>query len=207
MFTTPPVCLKPPAMAFDGLVMRDVKEGQRGPKRALLATEAGELVVKTFRQPTTSPYGSSCYDKESSESRQSFAVLVMDELSDRFLALDAWAKEYVEEHSQRLLGKKLNTEQVEKAYVSCLKKRADSPELLRLKLNTAEPKPCRFWSLKKEETEPPTSCEDQPWQLRNLFSHLWVMGAGAQCEIGLVCLVTDAMVMQRSRVCPDFDFD
>ena len=106
------------------------------------------------------------------------------------------------------LGKKLNTEQVEKAYVSCLKKRADSPELLRLKMNTAEPKPCRFWSPANEEVEPPTSWEDQPVQLRNLFSHLWVMGAGMQCEFGLVCLVTDAMVMRRSRVCPeDFDCD
>ena len=74
-------------------------------------------------------------------------------------------------------------------------------------MNTAEPKPCRFWDPRKQETEQPTSWDDQPLQLRVMFSHLWVMGAGAQCEFGLVCLVTDAMVMQRNRVCPDFDFD
>ena len=200
-------CPKPLAMAIDGLVLRDCSESKHGPKRSLLTTEAGERVHKMFRQPTTSPYGPSSYDRESSESRQSIAVLVTDELSDQFLALDQWAKAYVEEHSGRLLGKKLNKQQVDKAYVSCIKKRADGPELLRLKMNMAEPKPCRFWSPAKEEVEPPTSWEDQPVQLRILFSHIWVMGAGAQCEFGLVCLVTDAMVMQRSRVCPDFDFD
>ena len=98
---------------------------------------------------------------------------------------------------------------MKKGYVSCLKKRADGPELVRLKLNMAEPRPCRFWNKAKEQVAPPASWGEQPLQLRVLVSHLWVMGSGAQAEFGLLCLVVDAMCERPEGVaCPEgFDCD
>ena len=190
-------------MAIDGLVLRDPKESQRGPKRALLYTATGERLKQAFRRPTTSPFGPTSYERESLETRKGFAVLVTEELSDFFTSLDVWARAYVQEHSKRLFGKELNEEQVAKAYVSCLKKREDAPELVRLKINMAEPKACLFWNKAKEEIEPPGSWEDLPVKMNVLVSHLWVMGTGAQVQFGLVCIVEDVMVMRKTRVCPE----
>ena len=184
------------------LVLRDPKESQRGPKRAALFTAAGGAYRHAFTKATSSPYGPSSYDRESSETRKTLAVLVTEEISEFFMALDVWAKGYVALHSKRLLGQKLSEEQVAGVYVSCLKKRADCPDLARLKINMAEPRVCRFWNKAREPTPPPGSWEDLRVKMQVHLSHLWIMGSGAQVECGLMCVVEHAMVLPQVCECP-----
>ena len=109
------------------------------------------------------------------------------EMSEFFTKLDVWAKQYIEEHSERLLGKPLTKEQVEQGYVSCVKESPGKPPLLKLKINMAHSaKPCRFWHPDGSEAPWPQDFA-MPFQLRVKVSHLWIMGA-ARAEFGFVCL-------------------
>ncbi len=118
---------------------------------------------------------------------------LMQELSELFTQRDVWAKTYIEQESERLLGKQLTKEQVESGYVSCVKENPGKPPLLKLKLNMPNSaRPCRFWNPDGSEAPWP-----QDWvmsfQIRIKVSHLWIMGAKERAEFGFVCLLEDAM--------------
>ena len=163
----------------------------RGNKTATLL-DGTQRLVQTFAEPARCLFGPSNFDKDESAARQGIPFELTQEMSEFFTKLDVWAKQYIEEHSERLLGKVLTKDQVEAAYVSCVKESTGKPPLLKLKINMSHSaKPCRFWHPDGSEAPWPQDFA-MPFQLRVKVSHLWIMGA-ARAEFGFVCLLEDAM--------------
>ena len=124
-------------------------------------------------------------------------------MSEFFTKLDVWAKTYIEEQSERLLGRPLTRDQVEQGFVSCVKQSPGKPPLLKLKVNmTNSATPCRFWHPEGSEAPWPQDWAMPP-QIRIKVSHLWIMGAAPRAEFGFVCLLEDAM---SQRVVHAFPF-
>ena len=173
----------------------------RGNKTATLLNGSQRL-VQTFAEPARCLFGPSTFDKDEGAARQGIPFELTQEMSEFFTKLDITAKTLIEQESERLLGKVLTKDQVEAAYVSCVKESPGKPPLLKLKINMAHSaKPCRFWHPDSSEAPWPQDFA-MPFQLRVKVSHLWIMGA-ARAEFGFVCLLEDAM---SQRVVHAFPF-
>ena len=117
----------------------------RGNKTATLL-DGTQRLVQTFAEPARCLFGPSTFDKDESGQRQVIFFELTQEMSEFFTKLDVWAKTYIEEQSERLLGRPLTRDQVEQGFVSCVKQSPGKPPLLKLKVNmTNSAKPCRFW--------------------------------------------------------------
>ena len=164
----------------------------RGNKTATLLNGSQRL-VQTFAEPARCLFGPSTFDKDEGAARQGIPFELTQEMSEFFTKLDITAKTLIEQESERLLGKVLTKDQVEAAYVSCVKESPGKPPLLKLKLNMSHSaKPCRFWHPDGSEAPWPQDWAI-PFQIRIKVSHLWVMGSGPRAEFGFVCLLEDAM--------------
>ena len=164
----------------------------RGNKTATLL-DGTQRLVRTFAEPARCLFGPSNFDKDESAARQGIPFELTQEMSEFFTMLDVTAKTLIEQESERLLGKALTKDQVEQAYVSCVKETPGKPPLLKLKINMPHSaKPCRFWHPDGSEAPWPQDW-GMPFQLRVKVSHLWIMGAGPRAEFGFVCLLEDAM--------------
>ena len=171
----------------------------RGNKTATLL-DGSQRLVQTFAQPARCLFGPSNFDKDESAARQGIPFELTQEMSEFFTKLDVWAKQYIEQESERLLGKPLTKEQVEQGYVSCVKESPGKPPLLKLKINMAHSaKPCRAWHPDGSEAPWPQDWA-LPFQIRIKVSHLWMMGGAPRAEFGFVCLLEDAMP-QRVGAC------
>ena len=149
--------------------------------------------MQTFAEPARCLFGPSNFDKDESAARQGIPFELTQEMSEFFTKLDILAKTLIEQESERLLGKVLTPEQVEAAYVSCVKETPGKLPLLKLKINMQHSaKPCRFWNPDGSEAPWPQDWA-LPFQIRIKVSHLWIMGTGPRAEFGFVCLLEDAM--------------
>ena len=173
----------------------------RGNKTATLL-DGNQRLVNSFNEPARCLFGPSTFDKDESAARQGVPFELTQELSEFFSRLDVWAKTYIEQESERLLGKQLTTAQVEAGYVSCVKETPGKSPLLKLKLNMQHSaKPCRFWHA--DGTEAPWPLDWAiPFQIRVKVSHMWIMGAKERAEFGFVCLLEDAMAKQQPAAFP-----
>ena len=164
----------------------------RGNKTATLL-DGTQRLVQTFAEPARCLFGPSTFDKDESAARQGIPFELTQEMSEFFTKFDVWAKQYIEQESERLLGKVLTKDQVEAAYVSCVKESPGKSPLLKLKINMSHSaKPCKFWHPDGSEAPWPQDWA-MPFQIRIKVSHLWIMGAAARAEFGFVCLLEDAM--------------
>ena len=124
-------------------------------------------------------------------------------MSEFFTSLDVWAKDYIEKHSERLLGKQLTKDQIDGAYCNCVKEfTVSKAPLLKLKINMHNSmKPCRFWNADGSQADWPQDwCV--PFKMRIKISHLWVMGVKERSECGFVCLIEDAMPQHIQHAFP-----
>ena len=92
----------------------------RGNKTATLL-DGSQRLVQTFTQSARCLFGPSNFDKDESAARQGIPFELTHQMSEFFSTLDVWAKTYIEQESERLLGKPLTPDQVEQGYVSCVK--------------------------------------------------------------------------------------
>ena len=102
------------------LTLSPLNINSRGNKTATVL-DGGQRLVHTFTEPARCLFGPSNFDKDESAQRQGIPFELTQEMSEFFTELDVWAKGYIEQESERLLGKPLSKEQVEQGYVSCVK--------------------------------------------------------------------------------------
>ena len=88
--------------------------------------------------------------------RQGIPFELTQKMSEFFTDLDAWAKDYVEKESERLLGKQLTKDQIDCAYCSYVKESPGKQPLLKFKINMPNSaKPCRIWNSDGSQAEWP----------------------------------------------------
>ena len=127
------------------LTLQNIVVNTRGGKASVVLRD-GERFTQTFELPVESPFQPGNHDKDDSALRQNIVFRCNDELAKFFEELDAWAIEYITEHSERLLGKELPAGQVRANFVSSVKQSDGRPPLVKCKLNMpGSNKPTRCW--------------------------------------------------------------
>ena len=117
------------------LSLSNLNINSRGNKTAILLN-GSERLEHTFNEPARCLFGPSTFDKDEQAPRQGIPFELTQEMSEFFTSLDVWAKDYIEKHSERLLGKQLTKDQIDCAYCSCVKESsASNAPLLKLKIN------------------------------------------------------------------------
>ena len=83
----------------------------RGSKSAIVLRD-NDRFAHVFEQPVECPFAPGSYDRDESALRQNIVFRPTSEMEGFFAKLDAWAVDYMTEHSERLLGKQLTREQI-----------------------------------------------------------------------------------------------
>ena len=147
-----------------------------------------------FEQPAESPFAPGNHDKDDSALRQYIVFRLNEEIESFFNELETWAPPYIEEHSERLLGKTLTPEQVDFGLVRNVKRAEGRQPLVKFKLNMpGSSKPTRCWDENKCPVEWISDWVGKSIKLKMFVSHLWVMGSGSKAEFGFVVIVTGAL--------------
>ena len=187
-------------MAFAKIELADPQVNAKGAKFCPLLSE-GQKLTKTFgsqQAPLRSQWGPSCFDNSDS-GRKNFDLLCDESMISFLTALDTWAKGYIKEHSQRILGKQLTAEQIEDSYRPVLQQKGSYPANLRCKINISGGRKTRLWSTDGTERDPPDSWQGAMYAARVEFSHLYLMG---QRDCGIVVNLTDLQVFDQPVACP-----
>ena len=178
-----------------------VNISQRGSKSDVLLNGADRVVVN-FKNPIQCLFAPSTFERDLDAARQSLPMSLTEEVADYFKDLDQKCIDLVQKDSERILGKQLTNEQVEAAYVSCVKT-TPKGTMVKLKINIPNSqRTCRFWNKDGSAGEWPSDWHGAELRCQVLCNHLWIMGTGTRAEFGLVCLLTDAMVEERSYAFP-----
>ena len=120
------------------------------------------------------------------------------EITDWFAEFDTWAKDYLQQNSERLFGQLLTTEQVDYQYISCLKEGKGCKFKINMQ-NSA--RPCCFWNADASEAAWPLDWNSN-FAVKVKISHLWHMGSGAKLEYGFVMLLEDACQQKVTHAFP-----
>ena len=184
------------------LSISGINVSSRGSKSALIFKD-NERFGHVFEQPTECVFQPGSYDRDEAALRQNVVFRPTQEMEQFFTQLDEWAVDYLTEQSERLFGKTLTKEQVSFGYVPVLKKPEGKLPLAKFKINMpGSQRPLRCWTEDKEPADFIQDWAGRSMLLKILMSHLWIMGSGARAEFGLVCLLTNAMVEERSYASP-----
>ena len=178
----------------------DPQVNAKGAKFAPLTCD-GQKLTKTFgsqQAPLRTQFGPSSFDNSDS-GRKNFDLICDGAMTSFLSELDSWAKRYIEEHSQRILGKPMTAEQVSDSYRSLLQQRGSYPANLRCKINISGSKKTRLWSADGVEREPPESWQSAMYAAKVEFSHLYLMG---QRDCGIVVNITDLQIFDQPVTCP-----
>ena len=104
-----------------------------------------------------------------------------------FKRLDAWTKDYVHSHAERLLKKATTREDIEAGYHSPVSRHGEYLPLLRTKITVDGPKTCKFWDSKGKLRDAPDDWKSVGLRPALSVSHLYIMGK----QFGCVILCTD----------------
>ena len=179
--------------------LSDPQVNAKGAKFCPLLNE-GQKLTQTFgtqEAPLRTQWGPSSLD--SSEARKNFDLLCDEAMISYLTALDKWAKKYIQEHSQRILGKPITAEQVEDSYKPLVQQKGSYPANLRCKINLSGPRKTRLWSAEGSERDPPASWQSAMHAAKVEFSHLYLMG---QRDCGIFVNLTDLQVFDQPMECP-----
>jgi len=172
------------------LSVDDVFCSKRGSKLAKLVDDGHECIYMPDAFLRT-PFAPTTFDKDPTATRLNLQLSIDDAaVEEQILAFDAWAVQYLTEHSERLFKKPMSREQVEAGYSSCLRsssKEGFSP-LLKVKLDTQGRHAVCYWDANGGAAEPPEEWREISVKPRLHLSHLWVMGT----QFGFVIRITDA---------------
>ena len=168
----------------------------RGAKSCTLTGKDGDKVIFTLGsqdQPTNSPFGASSYNDEAT-TRKTIDFRLTPEQEAEWSEFDAWAVDYLTEHSERLFKKKLERAQVSEHYRSPVSKKDPYPATLRCKINVAGKAEVRCWRFDGERATLPEDLRVSDLVPRLHLSHLWVMGR----DFGFVLNVLDLCLLDGS---------
>ena len=122
-----------------------------------------------------------------------------DAVQTYFSTLDDWIVKTLATDPKKYFGQDLTLEQIQHRYSSPVKTSMQGWTHLKAKMNLTGRSQVRCWDTEtRKPRKPPadwTSCEVQPFfEIRGL----WMMAK----EFGLVVEMTDALITERSAVCP-----
>ena len=175
-------------------VLGDVQVTPKGSKRCTLATSDGKDVTFTSEQLVLTPFGPSSFDKDPNAVRMSLDLRTAEgegTLEQFFGDLDAWAVQYLTEHSDRIFKRVMTREQV--IATPSIKQKASFQPLVRAKMDTTGRRAACFWTPENVARDPPADWKSTLFRLNVHVSNLWIMGA----SFGLVCNVTDLQIVRE----------
>ncbi len=174
--------------------LRDVFTTKHGAKIASFRDGENDLVYQP-NEFLRVPFEPSTWDKDPTSLRLNLVLETTPQMVEEFQKFDNWLINYIAEHSERLLKKRLTVEQVRSNYSSCIKASDKYPATLKTKIDLGVGKNVTYcWSRESHERakprEPPEHWRQYKVSPRLHITHLWIMGA----TFGAVVRVTDAML-------------
>ena len=175
----------------------DVISTSRGSKVALLKGDCtGNQCIYVPPSHLRVPFEPGNFDKDPSATRLNLVLECDDDLQAEICKFDAWAVQYITEHSERLLKRNMSYEQVAAGYSSCMKHPQSSSRTLgknfkptlKTKIDLGDRRGLRCWNPNGEIISTPTTWRGSKIRPRIHYSHLWIMGS----QYGCVLKVTDA---------------
>jgi len=173
--------------------LRDVFVTRHGAKIAGIKDGEGELIY----QPNVFlrvPFEPSTFDKDPNATRLNLILETTPQVQEAFQQFDEWLIQYLAEHSERILKKRLTVEQVRANYSSPIRTSDKYPATLKVKMHTAGTNEVCLWhnlcSRPKPQTEAPARWRDYRVSPRLHVCHLWIMGS----TFGPVVRITDALL-------------
>ena len=172
--------------AFSTWSLGDQLVTPKGGKICLLSSNGSRVTLQPSAIPVLTPFAPSTFYKQLS-GRINLSLQCSDAMIAYFECLDAWTKDYVHAHAERLLKEPTTREEIEAGYHSPVSRSGEYLPLLRTKITLDGPKVCKFWG---SDGKPRAVPED--WKYVGLrpaisISHLYIMGK----EFGWVILCTD----------------
>ena len=108
-------------------------------------------------------FGASSWDRNMETIRRNLDFdLAEGETLERLKAIDAWALDYITEHSERLLKKRLSHAEVQNGY-SPLTRTYGSCHSVKTKINIRGPRAATYWDDKGQQIHEPPA--DHEWTL------------------------------------------
>ena len=144
-------------------------------------------------------FGASTFDKNVDAIRRNLDFdLGEGETLERLKAIDAWALDYITEHSERLLKKKLSRADVTNGYTP-LVRTYGSCSSVKTKINIRGPRAATYWDDKGQQVhEPPAegTWQDFAYTVQCGLPQLWIMQGtfGLLLETTALCLQAPAAV-------------
>jgi len=194
--------------------LADLYTSKLGRKSARLREkDTHDPVIHVSKKLMIAPFGPSlAFEKTNGDTRRLTLPIRCDDLSTLafFETLDVWALLYLEENSERLLGRKMTAEQVRASYKPCLRVKDNGKyePLLHAKITLGGDDPTRFWDENKQQRDPPeltaSAWQRSPAQYRFSVPQLWIMAG--QC--GFLVNITDCKIFPdddraiKDRECP-----
>jgi hypothetical protein len=185
----------------------DVICTSRGSKVAKLS-DNGKLCVYTPSSCLRVPFEAGTFDKDPCAQRLNLIIECDDELQEDIYKFDAWIVQYICEHSERLLKRKMSLEQVTAGCCSCLKSAPAGKNFnptLKTKINLNGYSAIRCWNVDGQAASLPYTWRGLNIRPRLHFSHLWIMGQ----QFGVVLKSLDAELVESNqpggnefRICP-----
>ncbi len=177
------------------LSIDDTVTTTRGTKMARIRDGADQNCIFMPKAKLRVPFAPSSFDAAKTgggNNRLNLQLSVDDAETVRELQkFDRWLIEYLAEHSERILKRKLTKEQVEAGYLSCLKPGAkDLPPLLKTKIDLEGRHAVHCWDQDGNDKGqvPPDEWRGSYIEARVHISHLWQMAN----QYGVVMRLTDA---------------
>jgi hypothetical protein len=183
--------------SFSNWSLADVHLNAKGAKTCQL-TAGGRPMHRSSGGFCSAPFGPSNFDKDPLATRQNLELRIPADLETYFDEVDSWMLSYLETNSMRIFKKELSKEQVRDAYHPTVKRQGDYPPLLRLKIDSAGRRACRYWTVDQKTRDAPEDWRGAELKVMFHLSHLWIMGTSC----GLVLNATDLLVQESSSAFP-----
>ena len=122
------------AQVFEQFALADQFVTSRGTKICVLTCDAAPVRAIPTKTPMTAPFEPGNFDKTAS-ARQTLVFCCNPETEEYFKSLDAWAIDYITEHSERLFKKTLTREQIIEGYTSAISQKGNYPTQFKTKIN------------------------------------------------------------------------
>ena len=175
-----------PNAAFSTWSLADQLITPKGGKICLLSSNGARVTLQPSVSPIQTPFAPSTFDKQPS-GRMNLSLQCSEAMTAYFERLDAWTKDYVHTHAERLLKKPTTREEIESGYHSPVSRSGEYLPLLRTKITMDGPRVCQFWGSDGHLRDAPIDWKSVGLRPALSILHLYIMGK----EFGWVIICTD----------------
>jgi hypothetical protein len=131
--------------------------------------------------------------------RKTLCISAPAEVMEEALRLDAWAKSYAYQHSERLFGKVLTADQISERFVGVVKTSEKYPPYLKVKIAADLRNQPLYWTAEKTKREPPTCWVGSELLCQFKIAGFWFMAS----SFGLSVQLANAQVNEEvAQICP-----